>query len=153
MARQVEARQQLGELCIERFLADVFPRTRTALFGTPIVNVSVDVSIFLIFKFLLASDCTTTLSTLQQSAKCLWLFGRFLHFAAQGKNFLHSVKKLFGDNRRMLPLIHFTRVAKVAVVKRIRENEFCLVFFERPEAAIFPPLCCFGGNAVFKQKT
>ncbi|OGC87460.1 hypothetical protein A3B33_02310 [Candidatus Adlerbacteria bacterium RIFCSPLOWO2_01_FULL_54_16] len=81
------------------------------------------------------------------------MFGRFLRPATKSQNFLHSVKKLFGDDRRVFALVYLSRVAEVAVVKRIRKNEFCLIFFERPEAAIFPPLRRFGGDAVFKQKT
>ncbi|HEY4526505.1 MAG TPA: hypothetical protein VJK53_01505 [Candidatus Paceibacterota bacterium] len=40
----------------------------------------------------------------------------------------------------MFSFVHLSRVAKVTVVKRIRENEFCLVFFQRSTSAITPTL-------------
>ncbi|OGC87459.1 hypothetical protein A3B33_02305 [Candidatus Adlerbacteria bacterium RIFCSPLOWO2_01_FULL_54_16] len=65
MARQVETREQLGELRIERFFANVCVGTRATLFRTPIVHISVDVSVFLIFKLLLACDRTPALAAFQ----------------------------------------------------------------------------------------
>ncbi|OGG75259.1 hypothetical protein A3A41_04035 [Candidatus Kaiserbacteria bacterium RIFCSPLOWO2_01_FULL_54_22] len=153
MARQVKTREQRGELRIERFLSDVRAGTRAALLRTPIVHVSVDISIFLIFKFLLACYRASALAAFQQSTKCLRLFGRFLHLAAQSQNFLHFVKKFFSNNRRMLPFVHFSGIAEVAVVKRIRKNEFCLVFFERTIATFTPSPCWLRVYAMLEKKT
>src|SRR3989344_3434620 len=112
MARQVKTQERLGELRVECFLADIFSRTWAAFFGAAIVHISVDVAVLLVFEFLLARYRAPALSAFQQSTKCLWAFLQFLCPAAQRQNFLHFVKKFFGDDGRMFALVHLSGVAE-----------------------------------------
>ncbi|OGG59888.1 hypothetical protein A2765_04905 [Candidatus Kaiserbacteria bacterium RIFCSPHIGHO2_01_FULL_56_24] len=93
-ARQVEARKQIGEFCVQRFFAQVCAVAFVALFGAAIVHIAVRIAVLLHFGFLLSGNGTSALAAGEQTAIRLWvIFRRAILVASLAQNFLHLVKK------------------------------------------------------------
>src|SRR3989338_8137699 len=123
------------------------------LFRTAIVNVAVDVAVFLPLQLVLGGDGKAAFAASQEAAICLRLVRRFVvRTTAKREDFLHRVKKLLAHDGRMRALVHFAAVREVAEVKRIGEQECYLVFFERSAAALAPPSRSSRLDAVLKKK-
>src|SRR5579872_57068 len=74
------------------------------------------------------------------------------NLAPQFEDFLHSVKKLLGDNGLMVAGVDFFGVTEQAAVQGIGENIRYLIFFQRPAAVAVPPPALSGFNASLKQE-
>src|SRR3989344_9505820 len=123
------------------------------LFRTAIVNVAVDVAVFLPLQLVLGGDGKAALAASQEAAICLRLVRRFVVGAtAKREDFLHCVKKLLTHDGRVRAFVHFAAIGEVAEVKGIGEQKCYLVFLEWPAAALAPSARGPGLDAALKEK-
>ncbi|OGM91828.1 hypothetical protein A2999_02370 [Candidatus Wolfebacteria bacterium RIFCSPLOWO2_01_FULL_38_11] len=109
-------------------------RAGAAFLSTPIVNVSVDVSVFLVLCYLFGSYKTAAITAMQKAAENLRVFFRLLASTANFYSVLHLIKKRFGNNRRMISFPYIAAVAEMSVVERIGEYPFNVVIGYFPSA-------------------
>jgi hypothetical protein len=113
-------REQFGEVGDKGFFSDVWLRTaRSRFFGTTIIGVA-----FLFF----GGNHAPALAAPEQAAQRLRFLVRLLWMPSPLDHDLHLVEQCLADKRRVPALIYLAAVAEMAVVKRVGENEFYLVF-------------------------
>src|SRR3989344_3103611 len=153
LARQVEARKQIGKFRIKHFFAQICTVACAALFRAVIIHIAVHITVLLMLHFLLRSNGTSALTARKQSAIHLWVVSRRAIFvASRFQYFLHLIKKFFGNNWSMRAVVHFARVAEASDIKRVGEQECDLLALQESPAAFRPPARSAGGNPVLQKK-
>ena len=65
-----------------------------------------------------------------QTTKRPRFFDSFLWFASPLQRILHIVKKPFRNDGRMLAFVYLTQVAKMTIIKRIRQHSLYTIFMK-----------------------
>ena len=112
--------------------------------GAPVIGVVVDVAVFLLFYFVLGGNHHIARTAVQEAAIRAGVILDIKPPTSLAEDFLHLVKKFFGDNRLVLALIQLSRIAEQAAVKGVGED--------KRHARYMDALVAFGYDAVLRKK-